>query len=114
MSAGSAVDQRRASTLLRTIVEERSRGLHSSPIVACGIFLDSFDLLSAHAKPRISTRFTYPRGACPHPALDCNINNSPISGKLVQNSVGYTQPRGDDSPWKSPYPNGRIGATYVA
>ena len=28
------------------------------------------------AMPRISTRFTNPRGACPPSALDCNINNS--------------------------------------
>ena len=31
-----------------------------SPSWACGIFLNSFDLLSAHAKPQISSRFTYP------------------------------------------------------
>ena len=61
--------------------------------------------------PRISTRFTYPRGASPHSALDCNINNSlpRHQRKTGPNSVGYTQPRGDNSPWKSPYPNGRIG-----
>ena len=52
-------------------------GSTPSPSWACGIFLDSFDLMFAHAKPRISTRFTYPRGACPHSALNCNINYSP-------------------------------------
>jgi hypothetical protein len=40
MFDSSAVDQRRAATLLRTIVEEQARGLHSSPIVGLRHFFE--------------------------------------------------------------------------
>ena len=49
MIDGSLGDQRRASTLVRTIVEERSRGRHSSPIVGLRHF---FEFVRLDVRPR--------------------------------------------------------------
>ena len=87
MIDGSAVDQRRPSTLLPPITEERSCGPHSSPIVGSRVFFNTFDLMSAHVKPRISTHFAYPLEPAKGSALRA------VPGPRLQISRSRASPR---------------------